>query len=125
MALVNNGTKVSVPLTLQPTGFTAPSVTEFTDHEYTRTFSLSVLKATVDESSKAATFLAIIENATVGIDKQVDDIMAADYISSNTVTYYSDWTAVSNNARLGIDTEFFSNVAVSYVVTVVVYIKTA
>jgi len=125
MALVNNGTKISIPLALIPTGYTEPGVTEFTDQESTRDLTLSVLKATVDESSKAATLLAISENATIGIAKQVDDIMAADYISSNTVTYYTDWLTLSSNIRLGTDTDFLNNTAVSYVVTVKVYIKTA
>jgi hypothetical protein len=125
MALTNQGTRVSIPSQLIPSTFVAPAVTTFSDEEYVRTMTLNVLKATVDEADKAATLLAIINNATIGIAKQVDDIMAADYIATNTVDYWIDFKTLRSNIAVSKDTDFLSNAAVNYVVTVDVYIKTA
>jgi len=125
MALTNQGTRVSIPSQLQPADFVAPAVTIFSDEEYVRTMTLNVLKATVDEADKATTLLAINANATVGIAKQVDDIMAADYIATNTVDYWIDWRTLSHNIAPSKTTDFLTSTAVSYVVTVDVYIKTA
>ena len=97
MALVNNGVKVSLKASQKPTGYSLPSVTTFTDYEYTRPMTLNVAKATVENATKATTLTNIISNATIGISKQVDDIMTADYIGSNTVTYYIDLLTINHN----------------------------
>ena len=125
MALTNQGTRVSIPSQLQPADFVAPAVTTFSDEEYVRTMSLSILKSTVEDADKSTTLLAINANATIGIAKQVDDIMAADYISSNTVDYWIDWTSLRSNIAVSKDSDFLNDTAVSYVVSVDVYIKTA
>lgn len=125
MALVNNGVQLSIPTGLIPTGFTAPAVTTFTDFEYEREVTLSVLKSTVENASKATTLLNIINDVTIGISKQILDIVTADYIGSNTVTFYSEVTNLTNNQQLSVTSDFFGNVAVSYVVKVKFYVKTA
>lgn len=125
MALVNNGVKVSIGAGLIPTGFTAPAVTPFADQDSKRTISLSVLKATVENADKATTLLNIINDVTIGISKQVSDIVDADYDEvANTVTFYADMTSLSNNQQRSVATDFYGDVAVSYVATVDVYVKT-
>lgn len=125
MAVVNNGVLLSIPTGLIPTGFTAPAVTTFTDFEYEREITLSVLKSTVENASKATTLLNIINNGTIGVSKQIEDIVTADYIGSNTVTFYSEITVLSNNQQVSVTSDFFGNVALSYSVKVKFYVKTA
>lgn len=125
MAVVNNGVKVSIPSILIPSGFVAPVVTEFEDFEYDRELTLSVLKSTVENASKATTLLNVINNGTIGISKQVEDIITSDYINTNTVTFYTDFLSISNSQQVSVTTDFYGNVALSYVVKVKVYVKTA
>jgi hypothetical protein len=124
MAVVNNGVKLSIPTVLIPSGFVSPVVTEFEDFEYDREITLSVLKSTVENASKATTLLNIINNVTIGISKQIEDIVA-DYINSNTVTFYTDVLSISNNQQVSVTSDFFGNVALSYIVKVKFYVKTA
>lgn len=125
MAVINNGVKVSIPSGLIPTGFTAPAVTTFTDFEYERDITLSVLKSTVEDASKATTLLNIINNATIGVSKQVLDIVTADYIGTNTVTFYADMELLTNNQQASVTSDFYGNVPLSYTVKVKFYVKTA
>lgn len=126
MAITNNGTKNSLKPSQLPTGYSVPSLTTFTDYEYVNTLSLTVLKATVDESSAATTMAAIISNATIGITKQIDDILAGDFLATATVTAYADWTGLSNNfVNVRGSGDFLTNTAASYTCTVKLYIKTS
>lgn len=125
MAVINNGVKLSIPSVLIPSGFTAPVVTEFEDFEYEREVTLSVLKSTVENASKATTLLNVINNGTIGVSKQIEDIVTADYINSNTVTFYADILNITNNQQLSVTSDFFGNVALSYSVKVKFYVKTS
>lgn len=125
MALTNQGVKVSLPNTLVPSGFATPALSEFSDHEYKRTMVLNVPKATVQNAAKETTLTNIIDDVAVGIKKQVDDIMTADYIASNTVDYWIDFTSISSNIAPSLSSDFFGDAAVNYVCVVDVYIKTA
>lgn len=127
MATSPQGTKVSIPAGQVPDDFTAPAVTTFTDSEYSRTFNLTVDKTTVQNADQATTLLAIIENATVGIEKQIDDIMAADFDDAAlTVTYYIDLVKLSTNQTPETPSSgFLTNASVDYEARVNVYIKTA
>jgi hypothetical protein len=125
MAITNNGTKVSAPDEQLPSGYTRPTITSFTDHEYYRRVVLSVLKATVESATKTTTMANIIGNGTIGVTKQVTDLVTADAVSSNTVTIYGDIVKVENNSTPQSTGEFFSNVATSYLVTVDIYWKTS
>lgn len=127
MAITNNGTQNSLPSAKLPTGYTVPTVTTFTDWEYKRTLSLSVLKATVENATVATTMTNIFDDATIGLDKQVIDIIAADFLASATVTTYADLVALTTNivdVSSG-DGTWMADTAVSYVATVVLYVKAA
>jgi|TARA_R100000501_G_C2619610_1_gene112933 hypothetical protein len=82
MAITNNGVVNSLPASQIPSGYTRPTVTTFTDWQYKRTLTLTVLKATVENATRATTMTNIIENGTIGLEKQIVDIVAEDFISS-------------------------------------------
>ncbi len=126
MALVDNGLKVSVAGGQLPAGASAQAVTEFTDFEYVRNETFSVLKSTVQDSSKATTFDNILNEASIGVKAQVTALMTADYIATNTVTYYSEityiTTNIAGNSTVG---DFYNDTAVSYMCVVRIFVKTA
>jgi len=124
MAITNNGCVNNLPASQIPSGYTRPTVSTFTDWQYKRTLTLSVLKATVDDATRATTMTNIRENATIGLNKQIVDIIAEDFVSSETVTTYGDWTALSNNFVdvTGTGT-VLTDTAASYTCTVVLYVK--
>jgi hypothetical protein len=125
MAITNNGTKNSLPAGQIPSGYTRPTVTTFTDWEYKRTLTLSVLKSTVENATASTTMTNIFNDATIGIDKQIVDIVAADYLATATVTTYADLTALTTNisSNSSGNGTWMKNTAVSYVATVDLYVK--
>ena len=126
MALVDNGVKVSVHSTLIPSTAATQTVTEFSDVEYTRDITVTVLKATVQNVDKGVTFDNIIDNVTIGIKKQVTDIMGADYDDvAKTVTYYTEYKSIDSNINTNLTSNFYDNVAVSYECKLTVFIKTS
>jgi hypothetical protein len=125
MAIVNNGTVNSLDSSLLPSGYTRPTVTEISDYHYMYEVDLSVLKSTVSNSTKSTTMTNIITNGTVGITQQVDDILAADFLASATITAYTDWWKVSDNTETNTSSNFFDDTATSYVCSVRIYVKAA
>ena len=124
MAIVNNGTVNSIDIKQIPSGYTRPTVTLIADYHYKRTITLTVLKATVDESSASSTMTAIIANGTVGITQQVDDILAADYLASATVTAYADMRTLNTTLENTAGTDaWLTDAAVSYSAVVDIYVK--
>lgn len=124
MAIVVNGTKNSLTANELPSGYVRPTVAEVSDFHYKRTIVLSVLKATVETASGASTMEAIINNATIGITKQIADILALDYLSTAAVTAYADLVGLTHNLS-GVygGADYLKNIAVSYICTVDVYVK--
>lgn len=122
MALVKNDTKLSLDSTKIPSGATDPGGSNLSSSQPTyENLSLSVLKATVENATKATTFDNILDDAVVGIEKQIADLLANDMDVTQTITYNIDWKDVRNNA---IFTEnFYNDTAVSYICTVDVYIN--
>lgn len=125
MAITNNGTKVSLSTNFLPSGYTAPSTTTFTDYEYVRNITLSVTKATVENATKATTLTNIVDDVTVGIDKQITDILAADYLATATVTAFTELYKIGSNIEAGTGSDFYNNTAVSYTCYVRLYVKAA
>ena len=123
MAITNNGTRVSLPPAKIPTGYTLPTVTAVTDFEYSRTLTLSVLKATVENATKTTTLTNILGNASIGITKQITDILAADYLATATVTAYAELTDIDSNIVCNPTSDFYNATAVSYICTVKLYVK--
>jgi hypothetical protein len=125
MAITNNGTQNKISEAQLPTGYTRPTVTIFTDFKYQRQVNLSVLKATVQNADPAVTMANIIANGTIGVTKQVTDILAADYLGTATVTAYADIVALENNFQSMLaGTPALTDTAASYIATVNIYVKT-
>lgn len=124
MAIVNNGTKNSLTANELPDGYTRPTVTTFTDYQYRRSLTLNVLKATVENANASTTMTNIFNDATIGINKQITDILALDYLGTATVTAYADLVGLTHNiASINGSGEYLKNTAVSYVCTVNLYVK--
>lgn len=125
MAITNNGTQVLLSSDLLPTGYTAPSTTTFTDWEYKREITISVLKTQVENATKSTTLENIVDAATYGIDAQIDAILAADYLASATVTAYTELYNISINVLPNKDTDFYNNGSIRYVCSCRLYVKAA
>lgn len=124
MAITNNGTENNLPASQIPSGYTRPTVTTFTDFTWRRKDILSILKVTVDNTDKDVTMTNIIEDGTIGIEKQITDILANDYIASNTVEAFSRLTDLSSTTDpTDASSEFLSDVADSYTATVETFVK--
>jgi hypothetical protein len=124
MAVVDKGIKIDLPEALVPDGFSAPSYIEVSDYEYKREYQLNVLKSTVEDADKAVTFDDIIDNATIGILKQINDIIVADFVGTNTVDYHTEWKRISSNLQRSKANDFYAATAFSYICNVEVFIKT-
>ena len=124
MAIVDKGIKIELPEALIPDGFNAPAYIEVSDYEYKRTYQLSVLKSTVENATDTTTFGNIINEAAIGILKQILDIVTADFIGSNAVDYHTVWRQISSNLQRSKANDFYAATAFSYIITVDVYIKT-
>lgn len=123
MAIVNNGTKVSIRDYQIPSGFTAPAVTTFSDEEYTRDFEIDVLRATVAVADKATTLTNILTDATIGVNKQITDAVTSDYVGTKDVQIYSELTELTSNVHYIATTDFLGNAGVVYRCKVKAYIK--
>ncbi len=124
MAIVNNGTKNSLSSNELPSGYTRPTVTEISDFQYSRTIHLNVLKSTVETATGSSTMDAIINDATIGITKQITDILAADYLATATVTAYADLVGLTHNlSSINGSGDYLKNTAISYVCTVNLFVK--
>jgi hypothetical protein len=124
MAVVDKGIKIEVPESLIPDGFNAPAYIEVTDYEYKREYQLNVLKSTVENATEVTTFGNIINEAAIGILKQVLDLITADFINTNTVDYYTVWKVISSNVQRSKENDFYNDTPFSYICKVEVYIKT-
>lgn len=120
MAISNLGTVNKLPASLLPSGYTLPVVAAFTDYEYKRVVDLSVLKATVETATPSTTLTAIFNNATIGLNKQIADIIAADFLGTAAVTSYAELYSISTNVN---ETTLLTNEATSYICKVVIYVK--
>lgn len=121
MALTHNGTQVGLGAGDLPSGYSKPSITTFTDHEakYMQR-SFTVVKATVDEAAAITTFDAIL----VDLNAQIVTLLTDDLnVAALTVDSFATMTALRTNTK--VTEEFYTNVAVNYLITVDIFWKTA
>jgi len=122
MAITNNGTKNSLPSNQLPTGYVKPTVAEFSDQEYENDLTLTIVKSVVENASGSVTMANIITN----LNTQIDGILAADYIATQTVTAWADLVSITNNLRsLSGDSDWLKNIVPSYSMSLKLYVKTA
>ena len=126
MALTNAGTLVQLPSSRIPSDYTLPTVSSFTDWEYESSErTLTVLKSTVENSDRSTTLANILANATIGINKQVTDLVTAEFDVTNTVTCYAVLTGIDSNVAASGSNDFYTDTAMSYSCTVKFYVKSA
>ena len=125
MAITANGVVNALADSALPSGYTRPNITTFADHEWTRELTLNVLKATVENATEATTMTGILTNVTVGLTKQITDIVAADFLTTPAVTWYARLIELNTNIPVGVEGNFtyLKNTPVSYVCKVVIYLK--
>lgn len=124
MAINFNGTSVKLPSTQIPSGYSKPAITEFNDAEYKGEFVLSVDRDTVANADKAVTVNNILSDAAVGINKQLTDILTADYINTNDVQAYAEWITLNHNISASASSDFLTNISVAFICKVKLYVKT-
>ncbi len=126
MAITNNGTANNLTANEKPAGYSDPTITTFDDWESVSTRTLSVLKATVENATATTTMANIFDDATIGLDKQIIDIVAADYLATATVTTWAELTNLTHNlAAINGAGTYLKATAMSYVCTVKLYVKTS
>lgn len=125
MAITNLGTLNKISEEQIPSGYTLPILEAFQDFQYTRKLTLSVLKSTVETATPSTTLTAIFNNATVGINKQITDILALDYLATATVSAYAIlYNLTTNiNQKTITDNTYLTNTPVTYECEVVLYVK--
>lgn len=122
------GTKVSLsPSSKLPDGFTMPAYTDISDGYYsTVRHTLTILKATVENPDFAVTLLNIIQDNTVGIEKQIFDKLTTDFGGSNpnTIEYVVNLLRLNSNVDPSDKTsKFFGNEPLAYEAEVSVKIR--
>lgn len=128
MAIVSQGTKITLtPSNKIPDGFTAPIVDDFSDYGYTAIRrTIYVPKATVENVDQAVTLTNIIQDATVGIEKQITDMITADWgaANPNTVDFWVHLIGLTTNVAPPDKTsDFYGNDPVSYEADTITYIR--
>lgn len=123
MALVYNGTSVEVVEDLLPNGYVKPVVTKFTDSEYDEMIIVEVDKATVDNATGTTTMDNIINDAGIGVTKQISDILVNDFNTTGaTITAYGEILKIDTNMnKKGV---LYTDGVPVYKITVKYYVKT-
>jgi hypothetical protein len=123
MAITNNGTSVSIPTDKLPSGYTRPTVTTFTDYEYLRTATLNVDRATVYSATKTTTMAQILSNGTIGVTKQVTDLVTDDFDATGTIAIWTDLYDIDTNLKVSQTGDFYGNGDDDFVCYVRIYVK--
>lgn len=126
MALTNNGTIVSLPTSQLPSGYSIPTgITTFTDQQWVWKTELSVLKSTVENATPSTTMTNIIDDGSVGVDAQVVALVAADFLTAPSTTYFTEILTLKTTQSdiTGANDVWLDNVAQSYLVGVIIRLK--
>lgn len=125
MAIIFNGTQNLLPAVQVPAAYTRPNVTTFDDHEYFRELTLDVLKATVENAAPAVTMANILNDAAIGIDKQLSDILAADFLGTATVEAYAKFSVLRTNySDIDAGGDYLKVAAPKYICAIQLFAKT-
>ena len=123
MAFSPQLTKISVNASKIPSGITDPGGANLASSQPTyQNLRLSILRATVQNASKATTFNQIRTDAAIGIEKQIADKLAAEMDDTTlTITYNIDWKDIQNNRTFNAD--FYGTGVEVYYAIVDVYVN--
>lgn len=120
MALDNKGTAVYIDTDYLPEGYSKPSVTKFTDHEYKYSDAvLNIAKSGVENADKATTFTQLVSAISTAVGSMVSTDFDTEGLS---VSCYANLKIVYDNHDLaGV---LYTNGAINYVCTVDIFVKT-
>ena len=93
MATTFNGTRNKLSDDLIPSGYTRPTVTSFSvdGSTYIGTKIFTMSRATVGTVEASSTLTSIFNNGTVGLNKQVEDYINAEFDdAAKTITAWAD-----------------------------------
>lgn len=128
MAVASQGTKITLtPSNKIPDGFTPPAVDDFSDYGYTAIRrTIHVPKADVENADPAITLTNIIQDGTVGIEKQITDMLTTDWggANPNTIDFWVHLMGLTLNVIPPDKTsDFLNNAAVVYECDTITYIR--
>ena len=114
-------TKISVDPTKRPMDYKIFEVKNLSNIPKIENLVLSITKSIVANENKYATFDNIIKDEIVGIEKQVSDILKAEYDIPNQLIHYNiDFKDIKDNQHF--TTDFYNNKPFVYLAIVDVYI---
>lgn len=126
MAIENKGTENNLPTRQLPVGYVKPTIVRVVGTEYPRELVLDVDKATVENAIAAVTMANILDDAAIGINKQIADIVAGDFLATNTVDTSAILYAMETNyGNLDSTGDYLKTVSAKYVCKVRLFIKTS
>lgn len=124
MAFTNEGTVFSISSRLVPNDFENPAINKFQDYEDTRIFQLEVDRDTVADPDPATTMENILSNATIGVNKQISDIMQEEEnYTDNDVSVWGAVEKLETNIPLDKTSALLTNASVVFLLTVRTYYK--
>lgn len=119
MAITLNGTLNGLPPDRLPVGYTPPTVTVISDYHWRYDLQIPlVFSTTATTSNQVTTMTAIVS----GTNTAVSAILAADYLSTATVTAYAIINDLNTNLNPA-STTYLTNVTPSYLVSVTIFVK--
>ncbi len=120
MAITNEGVALKISKRKIPTGYVFPVVNEV-DGDYVGDLSLNVVKSVVENADNKVT----MDNILADMTTQIDAILAADYIASQTVTAHANLNdLIINHASVDGDDTWLSDTVSIYTGTLKLFVKT-
>ena len=114
-------TKISVDPTKRPLDFSSFAVNNLAKIPKIENLVLLITKSIVSNENKYVTFANILKDEIVGIEKQVSDILKAEYDIPNQLIHYNiDFKDIKDNQHF--TTDFYNNKPFVYIAIVDVYI---
>ena len=123
MAITLNGTVNALPVDRLPSGYSVPAVTTISDFHYRYDLVIPITVSGTVASTASASMTAIVSATNTAVSA----ILAADYLSTATVTAYavitdigSNFTPTSNATTMSYLLSATTN---SYLVSTTIYVK--
>ena len=114
-------TKISVDPTKRPLDFSSFAVNNLAKIPKIDNLVLSITKSIVSNENKYVTFANILKDEIAGIEKQVSDILKAEYDIPNQLIHYNiDFKDIKDNQHF--TTDFYNNKPFVYIAIIDVYI---
>jgi len=122
MAIILNGTQNGLPSDRLPSGYTPPMVTTVADFMWRYDVQIPLVFSTTATTSNPVTTMTAI---VTGTNTAVSAILAADFLSTATVTAYAVINELTSNLtpQTTTSTTYLTNVVPSYLVSVTIFVK--